>query len=442
MPAAISTAGFTPQENTILLDDTISIEAKSTHNLLKFFDRGRGCFAKKETLCRFLKISTHRLRKALRELEARRLIVIQRRGQGKTDIIWVVREQATPELPEPMPPPLFDDAPLPDAAVLSDDESLTATEIAPDAPEEPAGAAEPVSPASDDLIDDEPALFDDAPLPDDALLAADESLTVTDLEPDAPEEPAQAAEPVSPASDNLVDEEPAPDPESTEVKIQTLKCVPLEVDVPEENPTTNTPSTVPDTLAPPDSSIPKESAAKEIINYFFQIKEQRPASTTETHHWSATADPLLKDFTVEEIKEAIDFAVNHQQARLFYFIGLSAPSYIHGQRKKKEHDLKELKKQELQQQQQQKEKERQGQREERRKKNPYKAETQALLDALSQNMRPQSFTVWFAESFIEDIREDYMILNVASESIADFIGEKYMPLLREITGKQVKFDVS
>ena len=397
MPAAISTAGFTPQENKILLDSTISIEAKSTHNLLKYFDRGRGCFAKKETLCRFLKISSHRLRKALTELEARRLILIQRRGQGKTDIIWVVQDEETPEAPEPMPPP---------------------------------------------LPDNEAPLFDDAPLPDDAILANDESLLVTDLEPDYPDEPAVAASPVSPASDNLVDEESAPDPESTDLDIQTLKFVPLEVDVPEENPATNTPSIELDTLALPDSFIQKESDSKEIINYFFQIKEQRPASATEINHWSAVAHQLLNDFNINEIKEAIDYAVNHQNPRLFYFIGLSAPSYIHEQRKKKEHDLKEQKKLELQQQQQQEEVKRQSQREERQENNPYKAETQALLDALSQNMRPQSFKIWFAESFIEDTREDYIILNVASKDIANFIGERYMPLLRKITGKQVKFDVS
>ena len=397
MSAAISTAGFTPQENKILLDATISIEAKAAHNLLKYFDRGRGCFAKKETLCRFLKISSHRLRKALNELETRCLILIQRRGQGKTDIIWVVRDQATPEMPEPMPPP---------------------------------------------LADDEAALFDDAPLPDNAILSDDESLTVTDLVPDYPDEPAVAAEPVSPASDDIVDDAATPDPESTEVDTQTLKFVPLEVDVPEEKPTTNTPSLELDTLVPPDSIIQKESDSREIINHFFQKKDQRPASATEIIHWSAVAHQLLNDFNINEIKDAIDFAVNHQNPRLFYFIGLSAPSYIHEQRTKKELDLKEQKELELQQQQQQEEEERQCQREERQENNPYKAETQALLDALSQNMRPQSFKVWFAESFIEDIREDYIILNVASQATADFIGERYMPLLREIIGKQVKFDVS
>ena len=397
MPAAISTAGFTPQENKILLDATISIEAKAAHNLLKFFDRGRGCFAKKETLCRFLKISSHRLRKALRELGARRLITIERRGQGKTDIIWVVREEATPEIPEPMLPT---------------------------------------------LPDDEAPLFDDAPLPDDTILADGDSLTVNDLESDYPDEPAAAAEPVSPASDSLVDEESAPDPESTDLDILNLKSVPLEVDVPEEKPATNTHNLELDTLAPPDSIIQKESDSREIIDYFFQVKEQRPASATEMSHWSAVAHQLLNDFDIDEIKEAIDHVVNHQNPRLFYFIGLSAPSYIHEQRKKKEHDLKEQKKLELQQQQQQEEVKRQSQREERQENSPYKAETQALLDALSRNMRPQNFKVWFAEAFIEDILEDYIILNVASKDIADFIGKRYMPLLREITGKKVKFDVS
>ena len=142
--------------------------------------------------------------------------------------------------------------------------------------------------------------------------------------------------------------------------------------------------------------------------------------------------------SVHEIKKAINHAVNHQQAQLFYFIGLSAPSYIHEQRKERQIDeLEKQKKLELQQQQQEGEK-RQFQREERQENNPYKAETQALLDVLSQSMRPQSFKVWFAESFIEDICEDCIILNVASKYIANFIEQKYMLLLHKITKREVK----
>ena len=389
MSASISTAGFTPQENSILLNPSISIEAKSTLNLLKFFDRGRGCFAKKETLCRFLKISSHRLRKALRELEALKLITIERRGQGKTDIIWVVRTEETPELPEPVPPPLPDDpATQFDDAILADDESLTVNELE----------------RGEDL---------------DMLVMVDEPVEADDLT-----------------------EEIASDPDQTNIEIQNLKFIPLEEDILEETSTTNTPSTELDSTEPPDKSSLEESNSKEIIDYFFQIKEQRSARATEISHWNAVANQLLNDFAVHEIKEAIDYAVNHQQARLFYFIGLSAPSYIHEQRKERQVDeLEKQKKLELQQQQQEGE-ERQFQREERRENNPHKAETQAFLDALSQNMRPQSFKVWFAESFIEHICEDYIILNVASKYIANFIEQKYMPLLRKITGKQVKLEVS
>ena len=40
--------------------------------------------------------------------------------------------------------------------------------------------------------------------------------------------------------------------------------------------------------------------------------------------------------------------------------------------------------------------------------------------------------MWFAEIFIEEIREDCITLNVASEYIADSIEQRYMSLLRDI----------
>jgi len=101
---SISTAGFTILPNSILLDPSLSIEAKSTLGLLRFFDRGygKGCFCKKETLCHYLRLSPYRLRKALDELVKLGLITIQRRGQGQTDVIFVAYEEER-ETPGPQP---------------------------------------------------------------------------------------------------------------------------------------------------------------------------------------------------------------------------------------------------------------------------------------------------------------------------------------------------
>ena len=93
--AALPTTGFTIQPNSILLNPSISVEAKSVFNLLKYFDRGhgRGCFAKKETLAHYLRLSPYRLRKALGELVKLSLIEIERRGQGHTDVIRVIQRE-------------------------------------------------------------------------------------------------------------------------------------------------------------------------------------------------------------------------------------------------------------------------------------------------------------------------------------------------------------
>ena len=100
-PPVLSTAGFSILQNEILLNPNISIEAKSALTLLKYFDRGngRGCFARKETLCHFLSISPYRLRKALVELAELDLITITKRGQGNPDLIQVV-PQEEPQEPE------------------------------------------------------------------------------------------------------------------------------------------------------------------------------------------------------------------------------------------------------------------------------------------------------------------------------------------------------
>jgi len=62
---------------------------------LSYYDRGRGCFCKRATLAAMLNVSLYQLRKAIQELLDAQLIVIHRRGYGKTSIIRVVANTPT-----------------------------------------------------------------------------------------------------------------------------------------------------------------------------------------------------------------------------------------------------------------------------------------------------------------------------------------------------------
>ena len=59
---------------------------------LKFWDRGqgRGCFASKETMSNMLGMSLWQLRTGLKELQEKNYIHIDKRGQGNTDVIFVI----------------------------------------------------------------------------------------------------------------------------------------------------------------------------------------------------------------------------------------------------------------------------------------------------------------------------------------------------------------
>ena len=59
---------------------------------LKYFDRGngRGCFASKETMSNMLGMSLWQLRTGLKELQEKNYIHIDKRGQGNTDVIFVI----------------------------------------------------------------------------------------------------------------------------------------------------------------------------------------------------------------------------------------------------------------------------------------------------------------------------------------------------------------
>ena len=386
MAAITSNPGFVLILNEVILDPTLSAEAKATFGVLTHFDRGRGCFCKKETLARFTKLSLFRLRKALRELKDRGRITIQSRKMGMTDLIRIVSKVHVRGVEEPL--------------------------IEEPTWEQPEFEVEEPWIESPELISEDPWI------------------EPPQVEIEAPQI-----------------EFPGPDPETAEPPVESGE---LRVEIPvapagndcsskenkAKNTSTNTPPSYTGRL---EASPPKEGVIKEVINHFFQLKEQRPAALTEIKHWSPVAIQLLQDFTVEEVKGAIDHCVHHLHAKLFYFIGLAAPGYIHSQRKSKEQSIEKPSVQEPPPQEQSEEKRKQIHREERKQNNPYKSETQSLLDIVFQQVRPQSFNVWFRDLFIREIKEDSIVLDVCSQPAADFIEQKYGSLLQKITGKQVRF---
>jgi len=83
--------GFTKFSNKVLYDNNLQPISKLVYAMLCSYDRGRGCFAKKETLSKMIGCSLYHLRLALNELEAQELILIHRRKRGMTDLIRVVK---------------------------------------------------------------------------------------------------------------------------------------------------------------------------------------------------------------------------------------------------------------------------------------------------------------------------------------------------------------
>ena len=76
---------------------------------LLHFDRGRGCWASRETLSKLTGLSEYQIRESIKELIEVGLITEKRRGQGKTNIINIVSmsgdqiEEDTKEVEEPEP---------------------------------------------------------------------------------------------------------------------------------------------------------------------------------------------------------------------------------------------------------------------------------------------------------------------------------------------------
>lgn len=83
--------GFTKCPNDILFSRKLTPNAKLLYTSLNYWDRGhgRGCFASKATISSMVGLSLFQVRNALRELAEELLITIEKRGQGKTDVIFL-----------------------------------------------------------------------------------------------------------------------------------------------------------------------------------------------------------------------------------------------------------------------------------------------------------------------------------------------------------------
>lgn len=356
-PTILPTAGFSTIDNDILLNPKISIEAKATLTLLKYFDRGtgRGCFARKETLCRFLAISPYRLRKALAELKDLGLITITRPGQGHPDIIRVVRQERQ-QGPQPL-------------------------QVEVELQEELDQVAEELQEEELDHVVDEPPEVTPADLP----------------------------EPLDKSDDS--------DSQDVEIligEISSGKHYKNKINLNNIN-----------TLNPCDE--------KELISFYYESKEDRQPTQNEIANWTSTARRLLKEFTLEELKPAVENAIA-KGARLFYFVALTAPAFIIGQRQQQEAELHR----EREAEKGRGEEEGRDLRWAERKATAYASETADLIEALSQHIRPQILRSFFSDTFISFADERSITLAVPSETIANWIRERYMSLLSEVVGREVK----
>jgi len=347
--ATISTAGFSTLPNHILLNPTISPDAKLAYAVLRYYSRtDNGCFAKRETLSHYSNLSLFRLRNALNELKDLGLISIKNRGQGLPDLIHVL-DKPTPDLPKP------DLQPEPD-------------------------------------LPSEPMLTDEICCPD------------------------------APDGDEIAN----PDMEKFDISVEHL----------EEDYINNNP--IDHSLPRPGTSHESQSQEREreIINYFFQIKENRSACETELRHWRNTARMLLTEFSVEEVKEAIRrFA---DEARLFYYIGLKAPGYIHQERRRKE-EVEKLPVPASKPPEEPMPENRVHQMPSTARtahdETQFRSEAVRLLEAIRERVRPQSFHYWLENINIQDIGDDFIVFRVPTVENALVLEKEYLPLLQELTGK-------
>lgn len=370
--------GFAPTPLRILLDSTLSPWSKLAYGIVQYHDRGNGCFASRETMAAELNTSTYHIRIGVHQLLERGELTIEERGMGRTDIIRLT--DRTFGIPVDPDPPTVE---------FTEPEFELPPE--PELPEEPQQPGQPVEVEPIELVE---------PI---------------EVEPEETE-----FQPVSTGLEKL---------ETPRSKTRNYKYISSEEDINKKN----TLCTKPGITELLDTDHQKKQCDEEkLISHFFEKKEDRQPTQNEIHNWRKTARRLLDEFTIDELKPAVENAID-QGARLFYFTALTAPSFVLDQRQKKQIDSDRQK-------QDSKAIKDEQQREHqlnalRRSAREFDAQTQDLLAGLEAKMRPQTFNVWFASSFITNITPDTLTLAVASPGAVEWIREKYMGLLQEASGK-------
>ena len=65
--------------------------------------------------------------------------------------------------------------------------------------------------------------------------------------------------------------------------------------------------------------------------------------------------------------------------------------------------------------------------------------TKTILDAIQPRIRPQSFTTWFADIFVENETDSHLeIVTPGGRQVAEWINEHYLSLLKDVAGKEVR----
>jgi len=372
--------GFAPIPLSILLDRHLSPESKLTYLIIRTHDRGHGCFACRETLALEIGLSPYHIRKGICELLDRGTITVEKRRMGLTDLVRLTDH---------------------DWGLPSNDPTEELSEPSFEAPPEPELSEEPLLPVQ--------------PV-EDAVEFVEEPVEV-ELESD--EEPVEDA--VKPLDSGLED-----------VSSRSSNHLNYKYDAFKKDASKYiTPSTKLDRIEDTGQTNQK-TEWKDLIRFFYQKKENRNPTQNEIFNWKPTATRLLSEFPLSELLSATQYAIE-KGARLFYYVALTAPGYIveHRQQRKIELQHAQIDSKAI---------EAQNEREYRLETlrcsaREFDAQTKDLLAGLEAKMRPQTFRVWFRDTFIVNATEDTMTLTVASQGAVEWVCEKYMSLLQEVTQK-------
>ena len=84
---------FVMTPKSILFHEDLLPTTKLFYSALLHYDRGRGCWASRETLSKMTGLSLYHIRESIKQLIEFGLITETRRGQGKTNVINIVSDE-------------------------------------------------------------------------------------------------------------------------------------------------------------------------------------------------------------------------------------------------------------------------------------------------------------------------------------------------------------